>query len=172
VIEYPKRFKYQIDLHEEIKKVQLKGKSHVYYYYRTLYNNTEDELTKASLLLFLNKTCFRGLYREGKNGFNVPFGNYKNPKIFCETQLMSLSELFKKYNIEFHCKDFKSICKNIHAGDFVYFDPPYYPLKKDSFVSYKKDGFHNQHEELVNICHSLDQIKGSDHCPILAEFRK
>jgi DNA adenine methylase len=158
-IEYPKRHKYQIDLNENIENVIKKGKSFLYYYYRQLYNSiSNNTILKSALLIFLNKTCFRGLYREGPNGFNVPFGNYENPSIYDEHYLKHLNHIFKKYDITFsniNFRDFKSFNKN----DFVYLDPPYYPVNDKSFVEYNESGFgKKENEELYELCKLLNKV--------------
>ena len=113
-----------------------------YYWTRKCYNEL-SELEKcsvhgSSLFLFLNKTCFRGLYRVGPNGFNVPFGHYKNPNIDYE-HIKNISELIQSVNFE-HCS-FETSMNNVCSGDFVYLDPPYAPETSKSFVGYNYDGF-------------------------------
>ena len=93
----------------------------------------------ACYFIFLNKTCFRGLHRIGPNGFNVSFGNYKNPSFTCEENISKLHKLFQ--NVEFINKDFKDSMKNIKYNDFVYLDPPYYPENKLSFTKYNLNDF-------------------------------
>jgi DNA adenine methylase len=112
----------------------------------------------AALLLFLNKTCFRGIYREGPNGFNVPYGHYKKPSIVDEHQLMEMSDLIKY--VEFRCCSFDECLTNVEKGDFVYLDPPYVPETATSFVGYTKDGFKlENHKTLFEICKSLSNKK-------------
>lgn len=112
---------------------------------------------KASRFIYLNRTCFNGLYRVNSKGeFNVPFGNYKNPKILDENNLLNCSELLK--NTEIKCADFSEILSKVEKGDFVYFDPPYVPLNEtSSFTSYTKDGFDMDMQfKLRDICDELD----------------
>ena len=156
MIEYEPRHKYNINLEKSVEEYIKKSKSDVYYYYRELYNKTTDTNLKVALLLFLNKTCYRGLFREGPNGFNVPFGNYKNPNIYNKDEINELHKLFNKYNVQFSNLDFEKFTENIKKDDFVYFDPPYYPLKKTSFTSYKEDSFHNKHDVLYKLCDKLN----------------
>lgn len=103
------------------------------------YNLEWVERTKY--LIFLNKTCFNGLFRQNKKGgFNVPFGRYKNPTICDSENIKEVSLALKDTKI--FCADFTKSEKYIEKGSFVYFDPPYRPLSKTaSFTSYAKDGF-------------------------------
>lgn len=99
------------------------------------------KIEKASRLIYLNKTCFNGLYRMNSDGhFNVPFGFYKNPNILDEDNLIACSVLLKKTEIAL--ASFEAVEKKARRGDFVYFDPPYVPLNKtSSFTKYYKDDF-------------------------------
>jgi len=126
-------------------------KSLYYYNIRTLYNNSEINLEKIAMFVFLNKTCFRGVFRlNKKGGFNVPYGNYKNPEIINEQHLKNISELIK--DVKFICCDFEDV-KNIKKNDFVYMDPPYVPSQKNGFVNYSKIGFvQEKHEALFKKC--------------------
>ena len=157
------RYKFIYTVNDTIDNVIPKGKSYVYYYYRKEYNEIDiskgdNSIRKSALLLFLNKTCFRGLYRTGKNGFNVPYGNTPNASIYSVGQINTLNTLFNKYDIIFHNTDFKESLKDIELGDFVYMDPPYHPMDTGkSFVSYNSDDFKNGHKELVVLCKDLKE---------------
>jgi len=108
----------------------------------------------AALLLFLNKTCFRGVYREGPRGFNVPFGNYKNPSIFEEEHIRSLSTLIK--DVVFTCRPFQAAFTGMTTDDFTYLDPPYAPEQTNSFVGYTSDGFDvGNHKALFELTGAL-----------------
>ena len=120
------------------------------------YQNWSD-IQKASRFIYLNRTCFNGMYRVNSKGeFNVPFGNYKNPRIVDENNLLNCSELLK--NTEIECADFSQILSKVKKGDFVYFDPPYVPLNEtSSFTSYTKDGFDlDMQFKLRDVCDELD----------------
>lgn len=95
----------------------------------------------ASRFIYLNRTCFNGMYRVNSNGgFNVPFGKYSNPLICDEQNLRRVSKALK--NVEIKCRDYKEVLKKAKKGDFVYFDPPYFPVSKTaSFTAYTKDAF-------------------------------
>lgn len=110
-----------------------------YYWTRSRFNTGAEGLEAAAMFLFLNKTCFRGLYREGPNGFNVPFGHYANPSVYDADELLAVSELIQ--GVTFTCCDFSATLSTINAGDFVYLDPPYAPETATSFVGYTDHGF-------------------------------
>lgn len=101
----------------------------------------KDLLLKAALFIFLNKTCFNGLYRVNSQGlYNVPKGKYKKPIICDEINLSRISELLK--NVDMKCGDFERCEKFIDNNTFVYIDPPYRPLTSSaSFTSYSKEQF-------------------------------
>jgi DNA adenine methylase len=90
-------------------------------------------------MLILNKTGFRGMYREGPRGLNIPYGNYKNPGIFDEAHLGVVAELLQ--GVEFRCTDYSTALDMAKAGDFIYLDPPYAPEMATSFVGYNAGGF-------------------------------
>jgi len=112
---------------------------------------------KASRFIYMNRTCFNGLYRVNSQGqFNVPFGNYSNPRIIDENNLYNCSDLLKNTQIE--CKSFTATLDEVKKGDFVYFDPPYAPLNETSnFTSYTKEGFDgNMQIQLKEVCDELN----------------
>lgn len=112
-----------------------------YYQLRDRFNEIEDKecLEASALMLILNKTGFRGMYREGPRGFNIPYGNYKNPGIYDAEHLVAVSELLQ--GVEFRCTDYDSALREAVDGDFVYLDPPYAPEVATSFVGYNAGGF-------------------------------
>ncbi|RZD15573.1 MAG: DNA adenine methylase [Candidatus Acididesulfobacter guangdongensis] len=115
-----------------------------------------SKVRKASRFIYLNKTCYNGLYRTNSDGyFNVPFGFYKNPNIIDEKNLKVCSELLKKTEIAL--SPFSAIESKIKTGDFVYFDPPYMPISKtSSFTKYYKDDFDVDAQfELKELCDRL-----------------
>ena len=114
-------------------------------------------IQKASRFIYLNRTCFNGLYRVNSKGeFNVPFGNYSNPRIVDEENILNCSTILQK--TEINCADFSAILKYVKKGDFVYFDPPYVPLNEtSSFTSYTKEGFDiDMQFKLRDVCDELD----------------
>src|SRR6056300_1528769 len=136
----------------ETEEEGLTSKESYYYWIRKRYNELVPTTpTHAATLIFLNKTCFRGVYREGPNGFNVPYGHYKTTPAVPD--LIKVSEVIQK--VEFtHC-DFREAIRRAKPGDFMYLDPPYAPETKTSFVGYTKDGFGmKDHEELFEMTKS------------------
>lgn len=113
------------------------------YYYRVRRQNPAlmGIVERAARLVYLNKTCYNGLYRVNSKGrFNVPFGDYKNPAILDEENLRAVSELLQP--VELRVGDFRDCLKDCRRGDFVYLDPPYQPISRtSSFTGYTKGSF-------------------------------
>ena len=111
---------------------------------------SENWIERTAQIIFLNKTCFNGLFRVNKKGeFNVPFGKYKNPRILDDDNLRKVSKLLKRTQI--NCGDFKSFTDVIDHNSFVYFDPPYRPLNQtSSFTSYSTNSFED--DEQIRLC--------------------
>lgn len=130
----------------------------MFYWIRQQYNELPLDMlgspNAAAMLMFLNKTCFRGLYREGPYGFNVAFGNYKDPQIADRQHILHLSVLIQR--VKFSCCSFDTALTSVASGDFVYMDPPYAPENDKSFVKYNKHGFDlNTHKQLFTMCHAM-----------------
>jgi DNA adenine methylase len=101
-----------------------------------------SDVEKSARLIFMNKTCFNGLYRVNSQGlFNVPYGTYKNPKICEESVLRSISLYLNNNNIEMLNDDFSIATKNANSTSFVYFDPPYHSADNSNFTGYQAGGF-------------------------------
>jgi DNA adenine methylase len=134
-------------------------KARYYYQIRTKFNQLTPadraSPTGSAMLIFMNKTCFRGLYREGPHGFNVPYGHYANPSIVQEEHIWAVSELIQ--DVVFTSCSFQESLARVVPGDFVYLDPPYVPVSKtESFVSYTSDGFSDdEHTTLFSHCRNL-----------------
>jgi DNA adenine methylase len=136
----------------------IQSQESFYYWVRQQFNEmTDSEKTQpaaSAMMIFLNKTCFRGVYREGPHGFNVPFGHNKNPSVFCPAHLREISELIQP--VIFTTAPFTQSLREAKAGDFVYMDPPYYPVNSDTFVAYLKGGFKaDDHNEFFKTCHLM-----------------
>ncbi len=121
----------------------------------------EPDIRKASLLIFLNKTCYNGLYRVNAKGeFNVPFGRYRNPQLFDEANLRAVHQALKdRDRIRLLCTDFQDAVKDAEKGDFIYFDPPYQPLGKTAnFTEYTAGGFGpDEQKRLAEVFRNRDE---------------
>lgn len=130
-----------------------------YYAKRELFNLRQtDNITHSALFIFLNKTCFNGLYRVNrKNGFNVPIGSYKTPMICDAENLKAVNKVLQK--VEILNGDFSETIKYAQKETIFYFDPPYKPLSEtSSFNSYSKDDFNdNEQIRLKEFCDELDK---------------
>lgn len=119
---------------------------------------TWTNVEKAARLIYLNRTCYNGLFRLNSQGyFNTPFGAYKNPCICNEPVLKALHDYFLENDITFLTGDFYDACIDAPAGSLIYFDPPYEPLEKqNSFVSYTENGFTRKDQKrLKELCDIL-----------------
>ena len=135
-------------------------KSEYYYKKRTLFNNRKQgQIEHSALFIFLNRTCFNGLYRVNrKNEFNVPMGSYKKPTICDKSNILAVSKALQK--VELLCGDFEQTVNYTSSNTFFYFDPPYKPLSEtSSFNSYAKDEFNDEEQiRLKNFCDKLDSL--------------
>ena len=117
-----------------------------------------SKLSRAARFIYLNRTCFNGLYRVNSSGqFNVPIGSYKNPDIIQEEKLKKISKLLQDVTIK--VMPFEKVLNLVKKDDFIYFDPPYYPLKAGkSFTTYTKDKFLEEEQKLLaDVFKKLDQ---------------
>jgi DNA adenine methylase len=133
------------DLVEDLKRHEIS--SDYYYNIRELDRKPEfNELSavqRASRIIYLNKTCFNGLFRVNSQGqYNVPYGNYKNPKVLDEVVLKAVHNFLNSCDIIISNQDFEEVVRDAKKGDFIYFDPPYDPVSdSSSFTGYSLDGF-------------------------------
>jgi DNA adenine methylase len=137
-------------------------KENYYYWIRMEYNNLslsdKNSLIGSAMFIFLNKTCFRGVFRVGPNGFNVPYGHYKNPEIVNKDHLCEIHHLIQ--GVVFECCDFTTSLSRVVNNDFVYLDPPYAPETATSFVGYNLNGFNiDNHTTLFKLLHTLTDSK-------------
>lgn len=129
------------------------------YYYAVRESNPRIDVEKTSKLIFLNRTCFNGLYRVNSKGkFNVPLGKYTNPNIVNEENLRSVSQILKISRASIRCRDFEAVLRDAKKDDLVYFDPPYQPVSSTAnFTSYtNKDFTFDDLSRLSELCMDLD----------------
>lgn len=150
------------------KKLTEKKQKEYYYEIRENFNlqrfnidynkYSENWIPRAAQTIFLNRTCFNGLFRfNSRGGFNTPMGKYKNPKILDEQNLLNVSKLFEIATIK--KADFKEVRNDIHENSFVYFDPPYRPISKTaSFTAYSKFNFQDDEQlQLAGLFYDLNE---------------
>lgn len=132
-----------------VHKAKYKKGPKKYYYKVRDDQEPSDKVERAARLIFLDKTCYNGLYRVNREGkFNVPFGRYKNPKICDEENLRAVGRVLRLSEAQLLAKDYQEATQNAKKGDFVYFDPPYQPASKTAnFTSYTNSGFSFQEQE-------------------------
>ena len=133
-------------------------KENYYYWTRIQYNKLsladQKKPMGSAMFIFLNKTCFRGVFRVGPNGFNVPYGHYNQPEIINKAHLDEIHALIQ--GVIFSAKDFVDSLADVEDDDFVYLDPPYAPETSLSFVGYTEKGFGiDQHTKLFQLIHQL-----------------
>jgi DNA adenine methylase len=153
------------ELIEELKK--YKNESDFFYEVRDWDRNKEkynslSKIQRAARIIYLNKTCYNGLYRVNNAGeFNTPFGSYKNPNIVNEPVLRAVHAYFSEADIHFSSVDYAEVLATIPRGTFVYLDPPYDPVSTSSnFTGYAKGGFSKE-----------EQIRLREQCDILNAHR-
>jgi DNA adenine methylase len=134
------------------------AKENYYYWIRREYNKLcltdKKSILCSAMFIFLNKTCFRGVFRVGPKGFNVPYGHYNNPEIINKEHLDEIHDLIQ--NVVFECCDFNTSLTMVEPNDFVYLDPPYAPETDTSFVGYTENGFNiENHKNLFKLIHML-----------------
>lgn len=154
------------------------------YYYETRaldrmsdYENLSKE-EKAGRILYLNKTCYNGLFRVNSSGqFNAPYGKYKNPAIVNDVTIKAVSNYFNSANIKFLNGDYKEVLKGLRKGTFVYFDPPYMPVSSSSnFTGYTENGFgYEKQVELRDECLKLNKrgikfLQSNSYTPEILEL--
>lgn len=149
-----------------------------YYEVRDLESERLDSVSRAARMIYLNKTCFNGLYRVNSKGeFNVPFGDYKNPSIFNRNTLYRASQMLQ--DAALRVMTFDKVLDFAGKDDFVYFDPPYIPLSKtSSFTRYSKSEFSiKEQNQLSEVFRALDSmgcfvmLSNSDHSLIRELYR-
>lgn len=153
------------NLLSEIKKIDSVPCDKEYYYsIRDRYNKKiiDNQLDEecAALMIWLNKHCFNGVYRVNSKGlFNVPYNNSTSIQTVVPENIKAVSDYLNKSGATILTGDFEDACRNVSAGDFVYFDSPYIPESKTAnFVDYTKGGFsYENHVRLANLFKKLDK---------------
>jgi len=142
------------ELMEELSKDKYSNSETSYYEMRDLDRSTKkyeilSEVEKAARIIYLNKTCYNGLFRVNSQGqFNVPFGRYKNPNFLDDAVLRAVNKYLNSNNITLLNQDFAKAVQDAKKGDFVYFDPPYDPVSETaSFTGYDVNGFNRDEQE-------------------------
>jgi len=140
----------------------LTSQESYYYWVRAQFNDLRGEHRQspkaAAMCLFLNKTNFRGVYRDGPHGFNVPFGHNKNVSVIDDAHIQAVSELIR--DVVFSVRPFQESLATLQSGDFVYLDPPYAPKTTTSFTGYTTEGFNlDAHNALFTACKTLKPNK-------------
>ena len=150
------------ELIEVLKEHKELNSEDYFYEVRSLDRNDDFErlsnVKKAARIIYLNKTCYNGLFRVNRAGFfNTPYGRYKNPSIVDEVAIKAVSNYFNSANIKFLTGDYKEALKRLRRGAFVYFDPPYMPISSSSnFTGYTEHGFdYEKQVELRDECLKL-----------------
>ena len=142
--------------------------------------NKMSNIEKAARIIYLNKTCYNGLYRVNSAGqFNSPYGRYKNPNIVNEAVLKAVSNYFKNNDIDIRNGDYRDTLINLDKRSFVYLDPPYMPISSSSsFTGYTEGGFgYNRQVELKEECDKLTQqgirfVQSNSDCDEIRELYK
>lgn len=172
------------ELLELLEKHNKLNNQEYYYQVRELDRSNEyglmSDVEKAARIIYLNKTCYNGLFRVNQAGqFNSPYGKYKNPNIINKPVILAMSNYLNENSIKILEGDYKEALKGLRKGAFVYFDPPYMPISSSSsFTGYTENGFTEKDQvELKKECDKLNErgirflLSNSDH-PLILELYK
>ncbi len=172
------------ELITELEKHESNNSEEYFYETRSIDRTHEysemDNIQKAARVIYLNKTCYNGLYRVNAAGqFNSPYGKYKNPNIVNATTIRGMSKYLNKANIVIKQGDYKEVLKGLRKGAFVYLDPPYMPISSSSsFTGYTENGFsYDKQVELKKECDKLRDkgiafLQSNSDCPEIRELYK
>ncbi len=147
------------ELIEALNNLAKQHSKEFYYKIRDVDPKTLPNLDEAARFIYLNRTCFNGLYRVNSKGkFNVPIGSYKNPQIVDIKSLLKINRLLRNATIK--VMSFEKVLDYARSGDFIYFDPPYFPVKDGkSFTKYTKNDFSEKDQKtLAEMFHKLDAL--------------
>ena len=169
----------------QLLQIHQNNNSEEYYYKTRELDRTEEykelsPIQKASRIIYLNKTCYNGLYRVNSSGhFNSPYGKYKNPSIVNAPIIRAISKYFNDNEITLLQGDYKEALKKAKKGSFVYLDPPYMPISSSAnFTGYTENGFgYKQQEELKKECDKLREkeirfVLSNSDCSEIRELYK
>lgn len=154
---------YPEELIVSLEKHNRENNEEYFYKLRALDRNAEysniSNIEKAARIIYLNKTCYNGLFRVNSAGqFNSPYGKYKNPNIVNATTIRAMSKYLQNPKITIKQGDYKEVLKNARKGAFVYLDPPYMPISSSaSFTGYTENGF--TYEQQVALKNECDKLK-------------
>jgi DNA adenine methylase len=148
------------ELIELLSNHRKKHSKDYYYAVRSIESDRLDSVSKAARLIYLNKTCFNGLYRVNSKGqFNVPMGDYENPCIFDKNILFQASQLLQ--GVHLRVMTFEKVLDLAEKEDFIYFDPPYIPLSKtSSFTQYSTGSFSTKEQKRLSQVFSILDLRG------------
>ncbi|HEY5913517.1 MAG TPA: DNA adenine methylase [Verrucomicrobiae bacterium] len=154
VRDFPEELMRQLDAHLERYRADREG---YYYFVRSQHHLPLTQIVeRAARMIFLNKTCFNGLYRvNGRGEFNVPIGSHTNPALYDRANILATSAALR--DVQLATQDFRDTMNEARPGDFVYIDPPYVPVSRTaSFTSYTKEDFGQEEQrELAALCADL-----------------
>ena len=163
---------------------EMNHSENYYYEIRSLDRSIEyinlTKLQRAARIIYLNKTCYNGLFRVNSSGeFNSPYGRYKNPNIVNASTIMAISKYFNNNEIEIFNEDYSVILERVEKNHFIYLDPPYMPISASaSFTRYTKNGFsYEKQKELRDVCNKLRDkgvsfIESNSDSPEIRELYK
>ncbi len=170
------------ELIEELEKHNRYNNGEYFYMIRALDRSeaydTMSDTEKAARIIYLNKTCYNGLYRVNSAGqFNSPYGKYKNPNIVNEDSIRAMSRYLQSNKITIRQGDYKEVLKGLRRGAFVYLDPPYMPISlSSSFTGYTENGFsYAQQVTLKEECDKLRKkgisfLQSNSDCPEIRDL--
>lgn len=173
---------YPDELIDILKEHEDSNSEDYFYTIRSLDRNSEythlGDVKRAARIIYLNKTCYNGLYRVNAAGqFNTPYGKYKNPCIVNATVIKAMSSYLNNKEISIRQGDYRDVLKNVHKGAFVYLDPPYMPISSSaSFTGYTENGFsYKEQVELKKACDKLRDrgiifVQSNSDCPEIREL--
>ncbi len=172
------------ELISELEKHKENNTEEYFYSIRALDRDAQYEkfscIERAARIIYLNKTCYNGLYRVNSSGqFNAPYGKYKNPNIVNATTIRAMSKYLNSDKIDIRHGDYKDVLKGLRKGAFVYLDPPYMPISSSSsFTGYTEGGFsYEKQVELKSECDKLKAkgigfLQSNSDCPEIRELYK